>query len=205
MRRGRTLFWAIIGSVVAAVAVVIALILVNSGAPPKAAASPAAPISASASARPSKSAPVVIPRASSTSPFSYLSDLPPSGKFGTQVQPGQVKLSGSIYPKSISFYCNNGDPNATPAYKLKRNARRFKATIGIEARFPSNFTAAVFVIGDGHHLRTFNVGVPRPKTVNVKVVGVHTLSLECFSSGTSSAQGWSLAVALGNARVTEGH
>jgi hypothetical protein len=205
MRRGRTLFWTIIGSVVAAVAVVTALILVNSGTPPKAAASPAAPVSASASARASKSAPVVIPKTSSTSPFSYLSDLPPSGKFGTQVQPGQVKLSGSIYPKSISFYCNNGDPNATPAYRLKRNVRRFEATIGIEATFPATFTASVFVIGDGHHLRTLNVGVTKPKAVSVKIMGVHTLKLECFSSGTSSAQGWSLAVALGNARVTEGH
>jgi hypothetical protein len=205
MRRGRPLFWTIIGSIVAAVAVVTALILVNSGTPPKAAASPAAPVSASASPRASKSAPVVIPRTSRTSPFSYLSDLPPYGKFGTQVQPGQVKLSGSIYPKSISFYCNNGDPNATPAYKLKQNARRFEATIGIEARFPANFTAAVFLIGDKRHLRTFNVGVAKPETVNIKVTGIHTLKLECFSSGTSSAQGWSLAVALGNARVTEGH
>jgi hypothetical protein len=205
MRRGRALFWTIVGSVVAAVAVVIALILVNSGTPPEAATSPVAPISASASAQASKSAPVVIPKTSSTSSFSYLSDLAPSGKFGAQVQPGQVKISGSIYPKSISFYCNNGDPNATPAYKLKQNVRRFKATIGIEAKWPPNFMAAVFIIGDGRHLRTFNVSVSRPKTVNVNVTKVHTLSLECFSSGTSSAEGWSLAVALGNARVTEGH
>jgi hypothetical protein len=185
MPRGRTLSWTIIGSVVAAVAVVITLVLVNSGASPKAVSSPTPSISASASPQPAKSAPVVIPRTSSASPFSYLSDLPPFGKFGTQVQPGKVKLSGSIYPKSISFYCNNGDPNATPAYKLKQNVRRFKATIGIEARFPASFTAAVFLIGDGRHIRTFK--------------------LDCFSSGTSSTQGWSLAVALGNARVTEGH
>jgi hypothetical protein len=205
MRRGRTLFWLIIGSVVTAVAVVIAVILVNSGAPPKAASSPAPSISASANPQATKSAPVIIPRTSSGSPFSYLSDLKPSGKFGSQVQPGRVKISGSIYPKSISFYCNNGDPNTTPAYRLKQNAHQFKATIGIEARFPSNFTAAVFLIGDGHHLRTFNVGVSKPKTVTVKVTEVHILSLECFSSGTSSTEGWSLAVALGNARVTEGH
>ena len=72
MQRGRTLFWTIIGSVVAAVAVVIALILVNSGTPPKAASSPAPSISASASSPAGESAPVVIPKTSSTSSFSYL-------------------------------------------------------------------------------------------------------------------------------------
>src|SRR5438067_1622837 len=88
MRRGRTLFWTIIGSVVAAVAVVIALILVNSGTPPKAASSPAPSISASASSSAGKSAPVVIPRTSSTSSFSYLADLAPSGNLGELVNPG---------------------------------------------------------------------------------------------------------------------
>ena len=135
MRRGRTLFWTIIGSVVAAVAVVIALILVNSGTPPKAASSPAPSISASASSPARESAPVVIPKTSSTSSFSYLSDLVPSGNLGELVNPGPVKIDGSIYPKSILFSCNVGDPTAFPAYKLKHNARRFQATIGLGAKF----------------------------------------------------------------------
>ena len=136
MQRGRALFWTIIGSVVAAVAVVIALILVNSGTPPKAASSPVPSTSAGASSPAGKSAPVVVPKTSSTSSFSYLSDLTPSGDLAGTAIPGPVKISGSIYPKSISFYCNNGDPAATPAYKLRRNARRFKATIGLEAKWP---------------------------------------------------------------------
>ena len=139
MRRGRTLFWTIIGSVVAAVAVVIALIQVNSGTPPKAASSPVPPISASASPPASESAPVVIPKTSSTSSFSYLSDLNPSGNLGELVNPGPVKIAGSIYPKSISFYCNVGDPTAFPAYKLRHNARRFQATIGLAAESPLEF------------------------------------------------------------------
>ena len=107
MQRGRTLFWTIIGSVVAAVAVVIAFILVNSGTPPKAASSPAPSISASASSPAAEPAPVVIPKASSTSSFSYLSDLAPSGNLGELVNPGPVKIDGSIYPKSILFYCKD--------------------------------------------------------------------------------------------------
>jgi hypothetical protein len=205
MQRGRTLFWTIIGSVVAAVAVVIALILVNSGTPPKAASSPVPPISASASSPAGKSAPVVIPKTSSTSSFSYLSDLTPSGNLGELVVPGPVKISGSIYPKSISFFCNNGDPAATPAYKLKQNTRRFKATVGLEAKWPPHFGAGVSLVGDGRTLRTFNVSALRPKTVNVKVTGVHILQLECFRSGSSPSGGWAVAVAWGNARVTEGH
>ena len=124
MQRGRTLFGTIIGSIVAVVAIVIALILVNSGTPPKAASSPAPSISASASSPTSEPAPVVIPKTSNTSSFSYLSDLVPSGNLGQLVNPGPVKIDGSIYPKSILFYCNVGDPTAFPAYKLEHNARR---------------------------------------------------------------------------------
>jgi hypothetical protein len=203
MQRGRALFWTIIGSVVAVVAVVIALILVNSSAPPKAASSPAPSISASASSPAGKSAPVVIPKTSGTSSFSYLSDLAPSGNLSELVNPGPVKIDGSIYPKSILFYCNVGDPTAFPAYKLEPNARRFQATIGLEAKFPPNFEAGVILVGDGRYLQTFSVSALKPKTVDVNVTGVHTLQLECFGSGGSPTAGFAIAVAWGNARVAE--
>jgi hypothetical protein len=204
MQRGRPIFWAIIGSAVAAVAVVIALILVNSGAPPKAASSPSPSpsISASASPRASESAPVVVPETSSTS--SYLSDLHPSGNLGNLVTAGPVKISGSIYPKSISFYCNVGDPTAFPAYKLKRNARRFQATVGFSAKLPPDFEAGIILLGDGRTLRTLSINVLKPKTVDVNVTGVHTLQLECFGSGSPTG-GFAIAVAWGNAHVTGGH
>jgi len=205
MQRGRTLFWTIIGSVVAAVALVIALILVNSGTPPKEASSPVPSISASASSPAGESAPVVIPRASSSFSFSYLSDLAPSGNLGELVNPGPVKIDGSIYPKSILFYCNVGDPTAFPKYKLGHNARRFQATIGLGAKFPPHFEAGIILAGDGHTLRTFTVSALRPKTVDVNVTGVHTLQLECFGSGQSSSAGWAISVAWGNARVVERH
>jgi len=203
MQRSRTLSWMIIGSIVAAATVIIALILVNSGTPPKAASSPAPSTSASASFPAGESAPVVIPRTSSTSSFSYLSDLVPSGNLGELVNPGPVKIDGSVYPKSILFYCNVGDPTAFPVYKLEHNARRFQATIGLGAKFPPHFEAGVILLGDGHTLRTFTVSALRPKTVDVNVTGVHTLQLECFGSGQSSSAGWAISVAWGNARVVE--
>ena len=203
--RGWALFWTIAGSVVAAVAVVIALILVNSGTPPKAASSPVPSTSASTSSPAKESAPVVIPKTSGTSSFSYLSDLVPSGNLGQLVNPGPVKIDGSIYPKSILFYCNVGDPTAFPAYKLEHNARRFQATIGLGAKFPPQFEAGVILVGDGHSLRTFTVSALRPKTVDINVTGIHTLQLECFGSGQSSSAGWAISVAWGNARVVERH
>ena len=205
MRRGRTLFGTIIGIIVAAVLAVIALILVNSGPPPKAASSPVPPISASASSPAGRSAPVVIPKTPSTSSFSYLSELVPTGKLGELVSPGPVKINGSIYPKSISFYCNVGDPTAFPAYKLEHNARRFQATIGLGANFPPHFEAGVILVGDGHTLRTFTISALRPETIDINVTGVHTLQLECFGSGQSSTAGWAVSVAWGNARVVERH
>ena len=204
MQRGRALFWTITGSAVAAVAVVITLILVNSGTPPKTASSPAPSVSASASPEASKSAPVVIPETSSTS--SYLSDLKPSGKLGELVSPGPVTISGSIYPKSISFYCRNGDPAATPEYKLRRNARRFQATIGLGDEASPKLQVSVMLIGDGRTLRTFSVNLLRPKTVDVNVTGIHTLELECFGLGmTPRSGGWAVPLAWGNARVSGGH
>ena len=213
MPRGRTLFWTIVGGVVAAVAVVIALVEVNPGAPskadsaPVAASSPLPHISASLSSQAGKSAPVVIPRTSSTSSFSYISDLAPSSNLGELIYPGSVKIYGSIYPESISFYCDDGDLPAFPAvYRLKHNARRFEATVGIEAKWPAHYVAGVSLVGDGRTLRTFSVSVLKPKTVDVNVTGVHSLTLECFSPGmTSAAGGWNVEVAWGNARVTEGH
>jgi NPCBM/NEW2 domain len=201
MRQKRTLVWTIIGSVVAAVAVVLALMHVNSDTPPKAASSPPPPTSTGASTQDGESAPVVTPETSGT----YLSDLKPSGDLGELVNPGPVKISGSIYPKSISFYCNVGDATAFPVYKLKHNARRFQATIGLGAESPPQFEAGVLLVGDGRTLRMFNVTVPKPKTVDVDVRGVHTLQLECFGSGNSSTGGEAVGLAWGNARVSGGH
>jgi hypothetical protein len=100
MWRGRTLFWTILGGVIAAVAVVIALIQVNSGTPPKAASLPVPPISASESPPTSESAPVVIPETSSTSSFSYLSDLNPSGDLGELVNQGPVRYPDQFTPRA---------------------------------------------------------------------------------------------------------
>jgi hypothetical protein len=188
MPRGRKLFWTIIGSVVAAVAIVIALFQVNAGTLPKA-------------------APVVIPRTSRTSSFSYISDLTPSSNLRELVYPGPVKIYGSIYPNSISFSCDNGDLPAFPAvYRLKQNARRFEATVGIEAQWPSDYLVDASLLGDGRTLLNFSVSVLKPKTVDVNVTGVHILTLECFTPGiTSAASSANIEVAWGNARVTEGH
>jgi hypothetical protein len=205
MRRGWTLFWTIIGSVVAAVAVVLALIQASSGSSPNAASSPAPLISAGASSQAGESVPVVTPETSSTSSFSYLSDLNPSGDLGELVTPGPVKISGSMYPKSISFYCNVGDATAFPVYRLRDHTRRFQATIGLPAESPSQFRAGVLLVGDGRTLRTLTVSALKPRTVDVNVQGVDTLQLECFGSGNSVTGGEAIAVAWGNARVSGGH
>ena len=213
MPRWRKLSWTIIGSVLAAVAVVIALIQVSTGKPPQRASGPVAGsssvphISASASAQTGKSAPVIIPKTSKRSSFSYISDLNPSSNLGELVYPGPVKIYGSIYPNSISFSCDNGDLAAFPAvYRLKHNARRFEATVGIEAKWPSDYLVGVSLLGDGRPLLSFSVSVLKPKTVDVNVTGVHILTLACFTPGiTSSASSANIEVAWGNARVTAGH
>jgi hypothetical protein len=134
---------------------------------------------------------------------SYLSDLNPSGVSGVIVR-GPVTISGSTYPKSISFYCNVGDPTPFPAYRLKHDARRFHATIGLAARSRPQFQGSVFLNGDGRTLRIVTVSVHKPKTVDVDLAGLHTLELECFGSGNSISGGEAIRVALGNARVSEG-
>lgn len=205
MPRGRTLFWTLLGSVVAIVAVVLALVHADSGTPSSAASSPTTPTSAGTSPQATQTTPVVVPPTSGTSSLSYLSDLHPAGGLGELVNSGPVKISGSIYPKSISFYCNVGDPTAFPAYTLKRNARRFQATIGLPATSPPQFGAGILFVGDGRTLKTLSVSARKPKTVDVSVRGVHTLKLECFGSGNSYTGGEAIVLEWGNARVSGGH
>jgi len=50
-----------------------------------------------------------------------------------------------------------------------------------------------------------SVSAAKPKTIDVKVTGIHKLQLECFGSGGSSTGGFAITVAWGNARVTERH
>lgn len=197
MGRGRTLLWAIIGGGVAVAAVAIVLIEVNSGSSPNAASSPASPGSSGATTQAGQSAPVVTPKASGT----YLSDLKPSGNLSEQVHSGPVKISGSIYPKSISFYCSVGDPTPFPKYALSQDARRFQVTLGLPANSPPQFGAAVMLLGDGRTLRTVSVKAGTPKPVDINVAGVHTLQLECYGSGNSATGGEAIALSWGNARV----
>jgi len=143
---------------------------------------------------------VVVP----ANPGTYLVDLHPSGNLGELVNPGPVKISGSIYPKSLSFYCNVGDPTPFPTYKLKPNARRFQATIGLPATSPAAFRGIIRLEGDGHTLRTFSVSTRKPETVAINVQGVHTLQLECFGSGNSYTGGEAIVALWGNARVSGG-
>jgi len=199
----RKLLGTMLGGVVAAVAVVLALTHAGSDTAHNAASSPAPPVSTGASTQDGGSAPVVTPETSSS--LSYLSDLKPSGDLAQLVNRGPVKISGSVYPKSISFYCNVGDATAFPAYKLKRNARRFQATIGLAAESPPQFEAGVILVGDGDTLRMFSVSVPKPKTVDINVHGVRSLQLECFGSGNSTTGGEAVALEWGNARVAGGH
>ena len=188
MGRGRTLFWAILGGVVAAAVVVIVLVEINSGGSSNATSSPTR-----------TSAPVVAPKASGT----YLSDLKPSGNLSSQVNAGPVKISGSIYPKSLSFYCSVGDPTPFPKYALQHD-RRFQVTLGLPANSPSGFGAAVMLLGDGRTLRTVTVKAGKPKAVDVSVAGVHTLQLECYGSGNSATGGEAVGLDWGNARVSGG-
>jgi hypothetical protein len=201
--RGRTLIWTIIGTVVAIAVVVIVASRLDSGSPSSGAPLSTPPVSGGTTTQPpSTSAPVVTPPASGSP--SYLSDLHPSGGLGELVNPGPVKISGSIYPKSISFYCNVGDPTAFPAYKLKHNERRFQATIGLPATSSSQFKAIILIKGDGRTLRTVTVSAAKPKTVDVSLRKVRKLQLECFGSGNSYTGGEAIVAVWGNARIAGG-
>ncbi len=202
MPRGRTLLWTSIGFVMAAVAVGIALSRVGSGRASSTASSSTPPASAGSSPQTSEPARVVVAKRSGA--LSYLSDLKPSGSLGELVNPGSVKISGSIYPKSISLYCNVGDPTAFPAYRIAQNVRRFQATIALASGSPSQFGAAILLVGDGRTLRTFTINAAKPRTIDIDVRGIHRLQLECFGSGNSYTGGEAVSVVWGNARFSAG-
>jgi hypothetical protein len=203
VRRERRLLWTVVGVVVAAVVVGLALIHRGSDASPGAASSPAPPTAGSAGPPVAGSAPVIVPK-SSTSSVSYLSDLRPRAALSGTVTRGPAEISGSIYPKSISFYCNVGDPTPFPVYRLAPNAHRFQATIGLTAKARPEFQAGILLVGDGRTVRMLSVNAGRPRTVDVDVTGIHALQLECFGSGNSATGGEAVAVAWGNARISAG-
>ena len=198
MGRGRT-FWAICGGgVIVVVAAAITGCQGSSGSSSNAASSPTPTGSSGPGTQASQSAPVVTPKASGT----YLSDLKPSGNLSEQVNSGPVKIAGSIYPKSLSFYCSVGDPTPFPKYALEHGARRFQVTLGLPANSPSGFGAAVMLLGDGRTLRAVSVKAGTPKTVDVSVAGIHTLQLECYGSGNSATGGEAVGLDWGNARIS---
>lgn len=202
MPRGRILVWTIIGAIVGAAALAAVLTHVDSGTSPNAASSPVPSTSAGASSQAASSAPVVTPPAAGA--VSYLADLHPTGNLAELVVPGPVTITGSIYPKSISFYCNVGDPTPFPVYTVRRRARRFQATIGLAPGSPAQFQAGVILLGDGRTLRTLSVSVRNPTTVDVDVKGVKSLRLECFGSGNSATGGEAVPIVWGNARISGG-
>ena len=199
MRRERRLLWTVVGVVVAAVAVGLAVLHADSGSSPGAASSPPPSPPGGASSRAGGPPPVVAPKASRS--LSYLSDLPSAAQSGT-VTRGPAEISGSIYPKSLTFYCNVGDPTPFPVYRLARNARRFQATIGLTAKARPEFQAGILIDGNGRTIRMLTVNAGKPKTVDVDVRGVHALKLECFGSGNSATGGEAVALAWGNARIS---
>jgi hypothetical protein len=198
MRRGRTIVWAIIGSGVVAVAAVLVAIQLGSDSSAGPGSSPASSGSATGGSRAGASTPVVAPEPGAF----YLSEMKPAGDLAQLVTPGPVEISGSIYPKSISFYCNVGDQTPFPRYTLARNDRRFQATIGLAPESPPEFEAGVMLIGDGRTLRTLTVSVPKPQDVDIDVHGVHVLQLECFGGGNSATGGEAVSLGWGNARLS---
>jgi hypothetical protein len=47
-----------------------------------------------------------------------------------------------------------------------------------------------------------NVSVPKPKTIDLDLKGVHTLQLECFGAGNSATGGEAVDLVWGNARFS---
>src|SRR5260370_4419816 len=135
----------------------------------------------------------------------YLSDTTPANDpYGDLVTPGLVKIYGSTYPKSISFYCNSAGDNNYPTYTLDQDARTFKATIGVEAKWPTDYLVGASIVGDGHTLKIFSVSVLKPMSIEIIVVSIHLLQLECSDAvDASGTGGWPVTVAWGNARVVE--
>jgi hypothetical protein len=205
-RSGQALFWTALGSIAAVAAVIVALTQTNTSGSPNTSTSPAPVVSSSSSSI----VPASSPATESTHPspsrpsLAYLLDMTPSGDLGQFVTPGVVKIFGSTYPKSISFYCGTTGDDSPGTYALDQSATRFESAVGVEANWPTDYTVGVSVVGDGRTLQTFSVSVLKPTTVNIDVVGVHLLQLECtFAVDASGTGGWNVAVAWGNARVME--
>jgi hypothetical protein len=132
--------------------------------------------------------------------------MTPAGDLGSFVEQRLAQIHGKTYPKSIAFYCGSSSGDTPGTYSLNGKAIRFMATVGVEDKWPTSYLVGVSVVGDGHTLKTFSVGVPEPRKISVNVTNVELLQLECdYALDTSdNTPGFNVEVAWGNARVTEG-
>jgi hypothetical protein len=131
--------------------------------------------------------------------------MTPAGDLGQFVTDGLVRIHGTIYPKSVSSNCGfySGD-DSPETYSLNGTATRFQAVVGVEDSWPSDYIVGASVVGDGRTLKVFSVSVLKPQSIDISVTGVYRLELNCDWAVDSSGEGgWNVAVAWGDAHISE--
>jgi hypothetical protein len=198
------LFWTIVGSVAAVASVLIGLRQCSGGSTPSATSRSSSPAAGLATQTPtfSASAASTTPATFNAPSLTYLADMTPAGDMGQFVEQRLVQIHGSVYSKSVAFYCGNRD--SPGVFSLNGTASRFTAMVGLEDKWPSDYLVSVSIVGDGHTLKTFSVSVLKPQKININVTGVYRLELDCsFAVDSSGTGGWNVEVAWGDARLAE--
>ena len=179
MPRGRTLFWTITGGVVAAVAVVIALIQVNSWHAAKSSlcargASPPCYISASASSPSWQVCPSGNSDGLPARPRSHIiSDLHTFQESRRADLPGPGQdIRNQFIPRASRSIVTMVTYLLFLRYTgWSMTLAGSKPLLDSRPKWPSHYVAGVSLVGDGRTLRTFSVSVLKPKTVDVNVRG----------------------------------
>ncbi|XUL88466.1 NPCBM/NEW2 domain-containing protein [Streptomyces galilaeus] len=205
--------YAIIGIVIAALAVILAQTGDGGAEASKGTDSPSAKVSHTNTPAPVNStfsafSPPASPadnRAGSTSlptqQVKYLSDATPVGGVSAGTIPaGEVTISGVPYAHSVFVFCDR--PEADIQYNLGAKSAVFATEVGIgDEQDASGIIAHASFYADDRLVKTVSVSLAHPQKVHFGVSGVVRIRLTCTLSYKDSGDARLINLAFGDARA----
>ncbi|MGZ3142496.1 NPCBM/NEW2 domain-containing protein [Lentzea chajnantorensis] len=132
----------------------------------------------------------------------FVSDIEPAGALGNFVDRRAAEIDGRSYAKSVITVCHNPKDESPAVYTLGKSYASLTAVVGVEGKWPFNYSSTVSIKGDGRTLKSLTVGVSRSQSISVDIRNVNRLELHCsFAIEEGKAGGYVIEVAFGDAKI----
>jgi hypothetical protein len=133
----------------------------------------------------------------------YLANVKPASE-SMFVEGRVANIGGKDYQDTVLFPCDADPATTSGVYSLGGTASRFKATVGLEPKWSSDYKVPITVLGDKMTLGRYIVSVGDARKIDVNVKGVGLLRLVCGDAVDEDGVTFPVEVAWGNAEITRG-